>query len=283
MLIDTHAHLYWDSYKNDLNEVIKRSIDAGVTTIINVGVDVEKSEVAAKLNSDKIKFYSTIGIHPHEAIKLEGLEDNIEQLEQIYHSNPQKVVAVGECGLDFAFEGLDGLEGLEGVMIKTKQKQLFQAQIDLARKLTLPLIVHCRDDRSKNPQNSEAWDEVLDMVGTHPAILHCYSGLLPTTNYILQIPRLRSGQTTNLLVSFAGTLTYPKNDYLRGAVKILPLEKMVLETDCPFLPPQSKRGQRNEPANVVEIAQLIADIKGVSLEKVASQTSANVKRLLKLA
>lgn len=156
-------------------------------------------------------------------------------------------------------------------MIKKLQRRLFQAQIDLAKKLNLPLIVHCRDDRSQNPDNSEAWDEVLKMVGDHPTILHCYSGLPHTTNYVLQ--------TTNLLVSFAGTITYPKNDYLRETAKILPLEKIVLETDCPFLPPQSKRGTRNEPSSVLEIAQLIADIKEVPLKEVANQTTANAAKI----
>ena len=276
MLTDTHAHLYWDSYKNDLDEVIQRSLDAGVTTIINVGVDVEKSKEALKQIQETkwpsgMITYSTIGIHPHEALRLlrhnvgvaQGkLSEEIEQLEQIYLSGPKTVVAVGECGLDYL-----------GVSDKDKelQKKLFQAQIDLARKLNLPLIVHCRDDRSENPENSEAWDEVLDLVGQHLTILHCYSGLSHTTNYILQ--------TTNLIVSFAGTITYPKNDYLREAAKILPLDRIVLETDCPFLPPQSKRGTRNEPANISTIAELIANIKGVSIQEVSEQTTANASRI----
>lgn len=273
MLIDTHAHLYWDSYKIDFDEVIQRSIDARVTTIINVGVNIEKSKLASELKSDKIKFYSTIGIHPHEALRFASLSQGkltpskainkeIEELEKIYQSNPKKVVAVGECGLDFL--------GNE----KKLQRQLFQAQIDLAKKLNLPLIVHCRDDRSKDPDNSEAWDETINTIGNHPTILHCYSGLLKTTQKVLQMP--------NVLVSFAGTLTYPKNDYLREAAKILPLEKMVLETDCPFLPPQSKRGMRNEPANVLEIAQFMAQLKELSTEEVASQTTKNVVDFLKL-
>lgn len=256
MLIDTHAHLYWDSYKDDLDEVLRRALDADVTTIINVGVDVEKSKLAAELNSDKIKFYSTIGIHPHETAKFSS--DQINKLEEIYKSAPKKVIAVGECGLDFL--------GNE----KELQRNLFQAQIDLAKKLNLPLIVHCRDDRSKNPHNSECWDEVLKMTKDQFGIYHCYSGLLPTTNHILQ---------TNFLVSFAATITYPNNEYLREAAKLLPLDRIVLETDCPFLPPQSKRGQRNEPANVKEIAQLIAGLKNVTFEKVAEQTSANVAQL----
>lgn len=277
MLIDTHAHLYWKEYEQDLDEVIRRSIDAGVTTIINVGVDVEKSKIAAELQSDKIKFYSTIGIHPHEALKYNSdvsIHEDIERLEQIYQSNIGKVVAVGECGLDYFFDPEFTLSTLSPSKIKQLQRQLFQAQIDLAKKLNLPLIVHCRDDRSQNPNNSEAWDEVLDMVSTHHGILHCYSGLESTTKKVL---------SSKFLVSFAGTITYPKNDYLREAAKLLPLEKIVLETDCPFLPPQSKRGQRNEPANIKEIAQLIADLKEISQDEVTNQTTKNVKRILKLS
>lgn len=269
MLVDTHAHLYWESFQKDFDEVIKRYIDNNVNIIINVGVDVTLSKIAAELESDRIKFYSTIGIHPHEAIRYTdgvSIHPDIEKLEKIYQSSPAKVVAVGECGLDY-----------KEVCHQAKklQKQLFQAQIDLAKKLNLPLIVHCRDDRAKNPANSEAWNETLQMIGNQKAILHCYSGLIPTTKYILQ--------TTNLLVSFAATITYPKNDYLKEAAKLLPLDRIVLETDCPFLPPQSKRGQRNEPANVKEIAELIAEIKGVSFEEIATQTTKNAFSILSLS
>lgn len=275
MLIDTHTHLYWKEFKDDFDEVIQRSIDAGVTTVINVGVDVELSkkaleQVQGKLaNIQNFSAYSTIGIHPHESIKYSNavsIHKDIAKLEQIYLSDTSKVVAVGECGLDY--KEVDE-------QTKQLQRQLFQAQIDLAKKLNLPLIVHCRDDRSKNPQNTEAWDEVIDMTKDHFGIYHCYSGLPHTTSYILQ--------SINFLVSFAGNLTYPKNDYLKEAVRTLPLEKIVLETDCPFLPPQSKRGQRNEPANVLAIAQFIADEKGISLKEIRIQTTENVKNLFKLS
>lgn len=292
MLIDTHAHLYWESYKSDLDEVIQRSIESDVTTIINIGVNVEKSHQALKQVQDALSHipefsaYSTIGIHPHEALKYthtvqnvhdrkQNVQEDVGKLEQIYLSDRKKVVAVGECGLDYYFDPEFTPSTLSNNQIKNTQKKLFQVQINLAKKLNLPLIVHCRDDRSKNPNNSEAWDEVLQMVGNHPAILHCYSGLPPTTNYILH--------TTNLLVSFAATITYPKNEYLREAAKTLPLDKICLETDCPFLPPQSKRGQRNEPSAVLEIAQLIADLKGLSLDEVANQTTKNVKTILSLS
>lgn len=260
-LIDTHAHLYWEDYKEDFDQVITRALDAGVKTIINVGVDIEKSkeavQVSKKLALSGVEGYSTIGIHPHEAAKFSS--DQIYKLEEIYKSAPDKVVAVGECGLDY-------LEIDE--KMKDMQKKLFQAQIDLAKKLHLPLIVHCRDDRSKNPENSEAWDKVINMVKSHFGILHCYSGLPKTTK--------RALEKTNFLISFAGNLTYPKNEYLRKTVRQIPSNRIILETDCPFLPPQSKRGKRNEPANILEIAQFVADLKEVSLEKVATQTSANV-------
>lgn len=273
-LIDTHAHLYWDSFKQDFDEMIQRALEAGVSTIINVGVDVEKSQVALDQVKNtnwpqSLSVYSTIGIHPHEAISYsqKDLVKDIAKLEQIYNSDPQKVVAVGECGLDFYFEGNPGYIGSLVSIDEQKnlQRRLFKAQINLAKKLNLPLIVHCRDDRSRNLNNTEAWDEILQMVDNHPTILHCYSGLLHTTNYILQ--------ATNLIVSFAGSITYPKNEYLREAAKMLPLEKIILETDCPFLPPQSKRGQRNEPAYIKETAQTIADLKSLSLEEIAEQTT----------
>lgn len=282
MLIDTHTHLYWDLFKEDFDEVIRRSLDAGVTTVINVGVDVEKSKEALRQTQEELaniqglNVYSTIGIHPHEAINYSqsgqtssdrgtNVQENIALLERTYNNNPTKIVAVGECGLDYV--GVDE-------QTKQLQHQLFQAQIDLAKRLNLPLIVHCRDDRLKNPQNTEAWDEVIDMTKDHFGIYHCYSGLPHTTGYILQ--------STNFLVSFAGNLTYPKNDYLREAIKILPQDRIVLETDCPFLPPQSKRGQRNEPANLLEIAQLVADLKGISLEEVAKQTTVNTKKIFNI-
>lgn len=290
MLTDTHAHLYWDSFKEDFEAMIHRALDAGVTTIINIGVDVEKSKEALEQAQDikwpdEMRVYSTIGIHPHESIKYTSnlgvsIHEDIAELKEIYQSGSGKVVAVGECGLDYLFTDIDShVAPLSGAPrndenIKYLQRKLFQAQIDLAKELNLPLIVHCRDDRSKNPENSEAWVEVLNLVGTHPTILHCYSGLPSTTNSILQ--------TTNLIVSFAATITYPKNEYLRQAAKLLPLDRIILETDCPFLPPQSKRGIRNEPANVLEVAQTIAEIKKVPLEEVGKQTTSNAKRIFDL-
>jgi TatD DNase family protein len=278
MLIDTHAHLFWDSFKEDFDETIQRAVDAGVGTAINVGVDVGISQKALDLESGnpQMKFYSTIGIHPHEAYKYADdkiREADIGALEEIYQKNPEKVIGVGECGLDSLFNPKYAPNGETLEELMDLQRKLFKAQIDLAKKINLPILIHCRDDRGKNPQNSQCWDEVLEMTSNHFGILHCYSGLMPTTKKALD---------SNFLFSFAGNLTYPKNDYLKEAVKIIPLDRIVLETDCPFLPPQSIRGQRNEPSSVKEIAQTIADIKEVSFEKVAGQTTENFLRLFKL-
>lgn len=284
MLIDTHAHLYWESYKEAFDEIIQRAVDKGITAIVNVGVDVEKSNIALeqvqKTNWPKdLSIYSTIGIHPHEVIKYdseETLQKDIKILEQIYLSDKTKVVGIGECGLDFYFDNNPdhNPSHLSIEQQKDLQRKLFQAQINLALKLNLPLIVHCRDDRSKDPQNSECWDEVLQMTGNQPVILHCYSGLAPTTQ--------KAMTKNNIVISFAGNITYPKNEYLREAVKILPLDRILLETDSPFLAPQSKRGQRNEPSAVAEIAQLIADSKEIPFEEVANQTTQNAKRVFNI-
>jgi TatD DNase family protein len=273
-MIDTHAHLYWDSFKDDLDLVLQRAIEANITHIINVGVDIEKSKEALKqINSvdwpNGLLAHSTIGIHPHEASKYSSkdvsIHKDIEELEQIYLSAPDQIVAIGECGLDFVDMDTRG---------KELQTSLFQAQIELAKKLTLPLLVHVRDDREKDPENCEAWDKVLDMVGNHPTLLHCYSGLPKTTEKVMK--------NKNLVVSFAATLTYPANDFLRQAASTLPLDRIVIETDCPFLPPQSKRGTRNEPANIIEVAKLIADIKNTTLEEVTTETTKNAIVIFKL-
>lgn len=283
-LADTHAHLYWDKFEEDFDEVIQRAVNIGLTYIINIGVNLDSSKKA--LNQIKntewprgLTVYSTIGIHPEEISHYssspdESIHKDIEKLEEIYHLAPNHIVAIGECGLDFMFANnpWGNATSLSPNQIRELQIKLFQAQIDLAKKLNLPLLIHCRDDRSINPENSEAWEEVIEMTKDHFGIYHCYSGLPQTTNHLLQ--------ATNFLVSFAGNLTYPQNDYLRKAVKLIPIERIVLETDCPFLPPQSRRGQRNEPCNVLEIAKVVAEIKGILLEEVGEQTTKNVSHLL---
>lgn len=310
MIIDTHAHLYWESFEEDFDQVIQRAIDKGVTGMVNVGVDLQTSQTALEqventlANFPSLTTYSSIGIHPEEALlyargKLnpnDSILQDIQKLEEIYHQNPEKVVMVGECGLDFYFreeeiiqqiayqnnrhpELVSGSSTLEEKMqkqvqhdIKTLQRKLFQAQIELAKKLNLPLTVHCRDDRSQNPANTECWDIVIEMVKDHFGILHCYSGLEQTTK--------RALAETKFLFSFAGNITYKNNEYLREAIKIIPLERIVVETDCPFLPPQEFRGQRNETSFITETVKSIAQIKGLSIIDIEKVIYKNTNKLL---
>lgn len=274
-LIDTHSHMFWDTYKDDFEEVIQKAVDAGITTLVNVGVDVVISQKALDLTTQnpEMKFYSSIGIHPHEAYKYKDdsvLERDIAALEDIYNSKPEKVIGIGECGLDSLFNSKYAPNGETIEELMELQRKLFKAQIDLAKKLDLPLLIHCRDDRGRNSENTECWDEVLELTSEHYGILHCYSGLMPTTLRALE---------SKFLFSFAGNLTYPRNDYLKEAVRVIPMERIVLETDCPFLPPQSIRGQRNEPASVKEIAELIAEIKQIDLNEVKTRTTENFLKL----
>ncbi len=153
------------------------------------------------------------------------------------------------------------------------QNKLLTTQVSLAKKLNIPLLIHCRNSSTSASSVPSAWDEIFDYISDWYGILHCYSGGEKETKKALD---------SNFLISFPATITYPKNEYLREVAKNIPLEKMVLETDCPFLPPQNKRGQRNEPTTIREIAILISKLRGISLAKVAKQTSDNVYKLLNI-
>jgi TatD DNase family protein len=283
-LIDTHAHLFWDSFIGDFDEVIQQALDNGITTIINVGVDTDTSQKALEQVGKRLSkiegltAYCAIGIHPHEETKYSldtdvSIQKHIDRLEKIYESNPKKVIAIGECGLDFFFKShdFDSSTTLPVDQLKALQIKLLQAQIDLAKKLNLPLLIHCRDDRSSDPNNTEAWDKIAEMTKSHFGIYHCYSGLPSTTNQLLQ--------TTNFYFSFAANITYPNAKTLHETVKTIPLDRILTETDCPFLPPQEKRGERNEPANVLEVAKKIAEIKGISIDEVSKQLVKNLNEL----
>lgn len=286
-LIDTHSHLYWDDYKSDLDQVIERSIAAGVDTAIIVGVDIESSQKAVDFTNYQLPItsYATVGIHPHEAHKYFGNDEligqHIDKLEQLVLANPNKVKAIGECGLDFFFTGpvLSEAEGNPDFQsadisideLKKLQIKLLESQVSLAKKLNLPLIIHCRDGSASSPQ--DAWGQIFDYIGDHFGILHCYSGNQTTTQKALQ---------TKFMISFAANITYPKNQYLRDAATTIPLDRIILETDCPFLAPQSSRGQRNEPKSVRESAELIAQLRNISVDEVAVQTTLNAKSILRI-
>lgn len=252
MLIDTHAHLTWDNFKPDLQEVVDRAKDAGITSVINIGADLESSSAAAKLECPGLKCYSSIGLHPHESEK----NIPVEELGKIYQAHPEKVIAVGECGLDYFKR--DGQITEEE---KIAQKALFQAHIDLAKKLNLPLIIHCRD----------AWNDIFlpELSGTI-GVFHSFTGNVKQAQKVLDL---------GYYLGFTCIVTYPKNDHLRQIIQEAPLDKILIETDCPFLPPQTQRGKRNEPANVAEVVKVIAQMKNLSYEVVAQATFHNAQTL----
>lgn len=248
MLIDTHAHLTWPDFKSDFKEVLQRTFDAGVKTVINIGADLESSREAAILDCSPLANYSSIGIHPEEGLR--GLE-GVRKLENIYRTHPDKVIAVGECGLDY-------LSPKEG------QKELFLAQINLAKKLQLPLIIHCR----------QAWDDIfLPELNGHPTVFHYFTGSRKEAEKIIDL---------GFYLSFSCVITYPKNEALREVIKITPLDKMFAETDSPFSPPQGKRGERNEPANVVEVIKTIAQVKNLPEKEVSEAVWQNAKKFFRL-
>lgn len=285
MLTDSHAHLFFDEEYKPINPsrtpsteltpeaIVKRAYQNGVATIINVGTDVEKSKRAIEqvdqLGRLGVKLYATIGIHPHEGVnyptKELELQKDIEALKDLYLLNQSLVVGVGECGLDFFFEYNAGFveSGLTVEEKKQAQIKIFEAQINLAKELSLPLIVHCRD----------AWPEMMSYLNQFKGVLHCYSGNTEITKQVLE---------SDQFISFAGNITYPKNDWLRESLKMIPLDRILIETDSPFLAPHGKRGLPNEPANVKEVAECIAEVKGIIFEEVARQTTENAKKVFNI-
>lgn len=274
MLIDTHAHLFFPNFNPDRDLVIDRAFEAGVKIIINIGDDFKTSQIAlrqaqGKLPKDKVKFYSSIGSHPHTVSKLstpESIHQNMKELEGVYQEEPQKIVAVGECGLDYYFPGNSDFPptSLSQDKLIELQKILYQAHIGMAKKLNLPLVIHCRD----------SWHEIFvpELQGT-TGVFHSFTGSPEDAKKALDL---------GYYLGFSCMVTYPKNEALHQFIASTPLNRILTETDSPFLPPQIKRGQRNEPANVIEVIKVIAETKNLSFEEVAKATLENAQRLFRL-
>lgn len=250
-IIDSHAHLDHSRFQDDLDEVLQRAGEAGIRAILSVGCDLQSSVANHDLANRYEQVYATVGIHPHEA--AEWNQQAAQQLRQL--AADPKVVAMGEIGLDYYYDRAP----------RETQRQAFRGQIRLARELGLPIVVHDRD----------AHEEVLQILreegaGEIGGVLHCFSGDLAMAKACLEL---------GFYISFTGTITYPKNAEAREIVAALPIDRLLVETDCPYLAPQKFRGKRNEPAHVRMTAEQIASIKGLTLEDVARITSLNVHRL----
>ena len=263
-MIDSHAHLYWESFQQDFESIIDRAVESNLTHIINIGVDLESSSQAVNQAREvkRLKVLATIGLHPEEFFSSlphdydVWIHDVCSKLEELYNDSPDKVVAIGECGLDYYH--LPSPANIE------PQKQLFKAQVELARKLNLPLVIHCR----------ESWDDIFEHLDSNlTGVFHCWSGDLKAAQRALDL---------GFYISFAGNLTYKNAHTLRHVAQQIPLDRILVETDCPFLSPEGQRGQRNEPANVVEVAKTLAELKGLSSAEIDHQTTQNTLKLLKI-
>lgn len=251
---DTHVHLHFSEYDTDREAVIQRSRESGVNLFINVGTDVQSSEASLRLARLYDFVWSTAGIHPHDA--KEAHEEDFLALERLLHE--AKVVAIGEVGLDF-FRNLSPAE---------TQKKVLNRFFELHRKTRKPLILHIRDAYREMKEQVQA--ELSPPVA---GVLHCFSSDKETMKDFLDL---------GFYISFAGPLTYKKNDSLREAFQACPSDRVLLETDAPFLPPQSQRGKRNESSFLLETARLGAEIRKMTIEELGRVTTENAKRLFHL-
>jgi len=252
MLIDTHCHLDFSDFDSDRDEVIKRAHDNGISQIINVGSSIAGSQRSLKLSLEYPGVYSVVGIHPHEADSFDAsLEASLSGL-----AKNDKVVGIGEAGLDY----------FRNHSKKENQLRLFYFQIGLAKELGLPLVIHTR---CAGEDTLRMLKEAMPLRG----VVHCFSGDRDFLEAIL---------TLGFFVSFTCNITYKKSQDLRDMVRAVPLGKLMLETDCPYLSPEGFRGKRNEPMQVKLLAEFIAGIKNLSLMEVAGQTTHNAVKLFAL-
>jgi TatD DNase family protein len=252
VLVDTHAHLHDAAFDGDRAAVLARARAAGVGAFLTIGTDVPTSEAAVALAAAEPDVYAAVGIHPHDAATADAAA--LERIAEL--ARAPKVVAIGELGLDY----------YRDLSPRDAQRTALVAQLRLARRAGKPVLLHCR----------EAHADLLDLccsedVAAGGGILHCFSGDLAVA---------RRGLDLGLLISIAGPVTYPSARRLADVVRGLPLDRLVVETDCPYLPPQPWRGQRNEPAYLPVTAARVAELLGRPAATVARQTTANARELL---
>lgn len=257
MFTDSHAHIDGPEFDADRDEVIERAQAAGVKTILNVGTGDPHSGVferAVELGRNNPFIYTAVGTHPHDA---RFYDDAAEQKTRELITTGERVVAWGEIGLDFHYDNSP----------RDVQMEVFKRQLRAARACDVPVIIHTR----------EAETETIDILrseyasATRRGVFHCFTGSKELAAQALEL---------DFMISFSGIITFRKAEDLREIARQIPLENLLIETDCPFLAPVPHRGNRNEPAYVVEVARCIADLRGLQIEEVAQVTTENFKRFL---
>ena len=263
MFVDSHAHLEMEQFNDDRAVMLQRARDAGIETILAIGSGAGPGSLdcAVQLADQHEFIYATIGIHPHEA-KLASDAD-FKELAQL--ATRPKVIAWGEIGLDYFYDHSP----------RDVQQQVFLRQLQLAQAAKLPVVIHCRpSDRSE-----DAWQDCLALLHEHWAqsalggILHCFTGTWTHAQQAINM---------GFMISFAGNVTFPKAQQIREAAKEAPLDRILIETDSPFLAPVPHRGKRNEPSFVKEVARQVGELRGLSAEDVGLQTAKNFYRFFSL-
>jgi len=257
-LIDSHAHIDLPQFADDRDAMLQRAREAGVQALLAIGTGPgpEKLDAALPFAEQHGWIYTSVGIHPHEAKEVTSA--HLAELARL--AKHPKVIAWGEIGLDYFYDHSP----------HETQAGVFRSQMELAHAAKLPIIVHCRD----------AWDDCLDLISQHwkptglGGILHCFTSTLE---------HAKRGLDMGFLVSFAGNSTYPKAQSIRDVAKAMPLDRILIETDAPYLAPQAFRGKRNEPAYVGEVAKTLADVRNLPPEEFAATTASNFRRFFGIA
>jgi TatD DNase family protein len=254
ILVDSHCHLDNGDFDSDRNDVIRRAVDAGVTRMVAIGTGAGPPDLEAglRLASAHAEFYATVGVHPHDAAKASA--EVLKQLSGLVRD--PKVVAVGEIGLDYHYD----------FSPRDAQKAAFADQLAIARESRKPVVIHTR----------EAWDDTFDLLERHwtsrgiGGIMHCFSG---------GVAEARRALDMGFHLSFGGIVTFPKAEELREVAREVPLGRMLIETDAPYLAPVPKRGKRNEPAFLPYTAAKLAELRGLEVEDIAAATTSNWETL----
>ena len=259
-IVDSHCHIDGERFDEDRDAVIQSALDSGVVAMVNIGTGNPKGdsfEKTVELAESNECIYAAVGIHPHDAVEYdEAVEDRLIALTK----SSKKVIGWGEIGLDFYYEH----------STKDIQKKVFRRQINIAQELELPIIIHSRD---ADDETVEILTDECSYEGFRGGIMHCFGGTPEMAKALMDI---------GFLISFAGNVTFKNADNLRESAAVVPLDKLLVETDCPYLTPVPFRGKRNEPARVVETAKFLAEFYEIEFEKFANQTTENFNKFFNL-
>lgn len=257
-LFDTHCHLQDRKFRDEAESVVRRAVEAGVDTMLVCAYDDESIDQALVLAERHPAVFAAAGVHPHDAASLD--DALLSRVAAAVHH--PRCVAVGEIGLDF----------YRDLSPRDVQREALDRQLAIAREAGLPVSVHTRsaEEAALEPLVSHAHTLAAEKPGIHPGVMHCFAGSRELAEAYID---------AGYCISIPCTITYPNNTGLREVVAALPMESLVVETDAPYLPPQSHRGERNEPAYITAAVHAIAEVKGVSFDEVARITSANARRV----